>query len=51
MVDQEDIRLAPVFGDLAQGGVTRYVTFEDVKKMVTSFVKEMAAEKVFSRSN
>ena len=41
----------PFLGDLAQGGVTRYVTFEDVKKMVTSFVKEMAAEKVFSRSN
>ena len=41
----------PFLGDLAQGGVTRYITFDDVKKMVTSFVKEMAAEKGFSRSN
>ena len=47
----ERLKGIPFLGELAQGGVTRYVTFEDVKKMVTSFVKEMAVEKGFYRKD
>ena len=32
-------------GELAQGGVTRYVTFEDVKRLVSNLVKELAVSK------
>ena len=39
------LRGVPFLGELAQGGVTRYITFEDVKKLVTSLVKEMSASK------
>ena len=35
----------PFLGELAQGGETRYITFEDVKKLVTSLVKEMSVSK------
>ncbi len=35
----------PFLGALAQGGVTRYVTFEDVKRLVAALVREMAAAK------
>ena len=35
----------PFLGELAQSGKTRYVTFDDVKKLVTSLVKEFAAAK------
>ena len=41
----------PFLGELAQGGVTRYVTFEDVKKLVTSLVKEFAAANGISKGN
>jgi len=35
----------PFLGDLAQGGTTRYITFEDVKKLVTSLITEISASK------
>ena len=35
----------PFLGELAQGGETRYITFEDVKKLVMSLVKEMSVSK------
>ena len=41
----------PFLGELAQGGVTRHVTFEDVKKLVTSLVKEFAAANGISKGN
>lgn len=41
----------PFLGDLAQGGATRYVTFEDVKKLVTSLVGEFAAANGISKGN
>ena len=36
----------PFLGELAQGGATRYITFEDVKKLVTSLVSEMMVQKM-----
>ena len=41
----------PFLGEFAQGGVTRYITFEDVKKLVTSLVKEFAAANGNSKVN
>ena len=41
----------PFLGELAQGGVTRYITFEDVKKLVTSLVSEMAAANGLVKGN
>lgn len=41
----------PFLGELAQGGETRYVTFEDVKKLVTSLIKEFAAANGISKGN
>ena len=41
----------PFLGELAQGGVTRYITFEDVKKLVTSLVNEMAVAKGLAKGN
>ena len=39
------LRDVPFLGELAQGGVTRYVTFEDVKRLVSSLIKELASSK------
>ena len=47
----EKLKDVPFLGGLAQGGVTRYVTFDDVKKLVTSLVKEFAASKGISKGN
>ena len=33
----------PFLGELAQEGVTKYITFEDVKRLVSSLVKDFAA--------
>ena len=33
----------PFLGELAQGGVTRYITFEDIRRLVASLMKEMMA--------
>ena len=41
----------PFLGEFAQGGVTRYITFEDVKKLVTSLVREMAAANGLVKGN
>lgn len=41
----------PFLGILSQGGVTRYVTFEDVKNLVASLVKELAVAKGLSKGN
>ena len=41
----------PFLGELSQGGATRYVTFEDVKRLVTSLVKEFAAANGISKGN
>ena len=41
----------PFLGELSQGGATRYVTFEDVKRLVTSLVKEFAAANGISKDN
>ena len=41
----------PFLGELAQGGMTRYITFEDVKKLITSLVKEMAVQKGLVKGN
>ena len=41
----------PFLGEFAQGGVTRYITFEDVKKLVTSLVGEMAAASGLVKGN
>ena len=41
----------PFLGEFAQGGVTRYITFEDVKKLVTSLVGEMAAANGLVKGN
>ena len=41
----------PFLGELAQGGATRYVTFEDVKKLVTSLIKEFAAANGISKGD
>lgn len=35
----------PFLGELAQGGVTRYITFDDIKRLVASLMKEMMAAK------
>ena len=37
------LRGIPFLGELAQGGVTRYITFEDIKRLVASLMKEMMA--------
>ena len=37
------LRGIPFLGDLAQGGVTRYITFEDIKRLVASLMREMMA--------
>lgn len=41
----------PFLGELAQGGMTRYITFEDVKKLITSLVKEIAVQKGLVKGN
>ena len=41
----------PFLGELAQGGTTRYITFEDVKKLVTSLASEMAAANGLVKGN
>ena len=41
----------PFLGELSQGGATRYVTFEDVKRLVTSLVKEFAVANGISQGN
>ena len=41
----------PFLGELAQSGATRYVTFADVKKLVTALVKEFAAANGISQGN
>lgn len=39
------LKAIPFLGEFAQKGVTRYVTFEDVKRIVASLVKDMLAAK------
>ena len=39
------LKAIPFLGDFAQSGVTHYVTFEDVKALIASLVKEMAVAK------
>ena len=41
----------PFLGEFAQGGVTRYITFDDVKRLIASLVKEMAAAKGLVKGN
>ena len=45
------LKSVPFLGEFAQGGTTRYVTFEDVKRLVTSLVKEFAAANGISKGN
>ena len=45
------LKAIPFLGEFAQSGVTRYVTFEDVKKLVTSLVREMAIAKGLVKGN
>ena len=37
------LRGIPFLGELAQGGVTRYITFDDIKRLVASLMREMMA--------
>jgi hypothetical protein len=41
------LRSIPLLGAFAQSGTTHYVKFDDVKKLVASLFKEMAAAKAF----
>ena len=45
------LKAIPFLGEFAQGGVTHYVTFDDIKKLIASLVKEMAVAKGLVKGN